>query len=106
METEQERGTGTGQEERYIMETESKRETVVLTDSQTIPGSVALSRVQGNGKLYGVTILSRAELQAIVQQAHDRYGITADPFATPGSADAPMVPGDRRGLWLHGQVPA
>lgn len=63
------------------METEN-RETVALADSQTIFGNVVVSRVERTGKLYGVTILSRAELQAIVQQAHDRYGITADPFAT------------------------
>jgi len=70
------------------METDN-RHTVALTESQTIPGHVVVSRVHDNGKLYGVTIMSREELQGIVQQAHDLYGITADPFATPGSADAP-----------------
>lgn len=60
-----------------------------LRDSVTLPGSVALDHRQyGRGKATAMALLTRDDLRAIVQQAHDVYGITADPFATPGSADA------------------
>ena len=71
------------------METETPtRPTVGLADSLTIPGAVIVGRPDLRGKLYASERLTRDELRTIVQQAHDVYGITADPFATPGSADA------------------
>lgn len=60
---------------------------VVLGDSLTIPDAVTIGRPDHRGKVNASDVFTREELQAIVQQAHDRYGITADPFATPGSAD-------------------
>jgi len=70
------------------METETQtRPTIRLDDSQTIAGGVAIGRPDARGKVWTHDVLTRAELQAIVQQAHDVYGVTADPFATPGSAD-------------------
>lgn len=65
--------------------------TVELTDSLLVDGSVVLAHRQGH-KLMSVAVLTRAELAAFVQQAHDVYGITADPFATPGSADDSPAP--------------
>lgn len=67
------------------METEN-RPTVELSDSLMAEGSVVLAHRRGH-KLASVAVLTRAELAQFVQQAHDVYGITADPFATPGSAD-------------------
>lgn len=68
------------------METET-RASVVLADSLTIPGAVSVGRPDHRGKVNASDVFTREELQAIVQQAHDVYGITADPFATPGSAE-------------------
>lgn len=68
------------------METEN-RPTVGLADSLTIPGAVIIGTPDPRGKVRAIGVLTRDELQTIVQQAHDVYGITADPFATPGSAD-------------------
>lgn len=65
---------------------------VELSDSRLVEGSVVLAHNVG-GKLMSVGVLTRAELQEFVQQAHDRYGVTADPFATPGSADVPATCG-------------
>lgn len=33
--------------------------------------------------------LSLTDLQTVVQKAYEQFGITADPFAAPGSADVP-----------------
>lgn len=55
---------------------------VELTDSLSVEGSVVLAH-RVRHKLMSVAVLTRAELQAFVQQAHDVYGIAADPFATP-----------------------
>ena len=68
------------------METET-RASVMLADSLTIPGAFVLGRTDARGKLVASEVLTRADLERIVQDAHDLYGITADPFATPGSAD-------------------
>lgn len=72
------------------METET-RPAVELTDSLLVEGSVVLAH-RANHKLISAAVLTRDELQAFVQQAHDLYGITADPFATPGSADDQPAP--------------
>lgn len=78
------------QDERYIMETETlTRPRVALADSLTIPGAVIIGVPEPRGKVRAIGVLTRDELQAIVQQAYDRYGVTADPFATPGSFDFP-----------------
>lgn len=70
------------------METETKtRATVVVADSIVVPGAVTIGRPDARGKVYALGVFDRDELQAIVQQAYDVYGIAADPFATPGSAD-------------------
>lgn len=82
------------------METEN-RPAVELTNSLLTEGSVIIAR-RNNGKLYAVEPYTREELQAIVQQANDLYGITADPFATPGSLEAPAVDHSRcqtAGAW-------
>lgn len=67
------------------MET-NDRPAVELTDSLLVEGSVVLAH-RVNHKSMSVAVLTRDELQAFVQLAHDVYGVTADPFATPGSAD-------------------
>lgn len=71
------------------METDN-RPAVELTDSRLVEGSVVLAH-RTHGKSMSVAVLTRDELQAFVQQAHDLYGVTADPFATPGSADEPIL---------------
>ena len=73
-----------------IMETKN-RPSVGLADSLTIPGAVIIGTPDPRGKVRAIGVLTREELQIIVQQAHDLYGITADPFATPGSADVERV---------------
>lgn len=83
------------------MET-NDRPAVELTDSLLVEGSVVLAHRMGH-KSMSVAVLSREELQAFVQQAHDVYGVTADPFATPGSADALPVDDDP---WPEFGVPA
>lgn len=93
------------------MET-TTRPAVVLADSLTLPGAVSIGRPDHRGKVHASDLFTREELQAIVQQAHDVYGIVADPFATPGSAEAPAGqpcercanhdPRDRRD---HGHLP-
>lgn len=77
------------------MET-NDRTAVELSDSLLVEGSVVLAHRQGH-KLMSVAVLTRDELVAFVQQAHDVYGITADPFATPGSGDAPLA----QDVWLQ-----
>lgn len=72
------------------METEN-RPSVELTDSLLIPGNVVLAH-RVNHKLVSAAVLTREELQVFVQQAHDVYGVTADPFASPGSGDADPWP--------------
>jgi len=72
------------------METEN-RPAVELTDSLLIEGNVVLAH-RVNHKLVSAAVLTRDELQVFVQQAHDLYGVVADPFATPGSADADPFP--------------
>lgn len=72
------------------METET-RPAVELTDSLLVEGNVVLAH-RVHHKLISAAVLTREELQAFVQQAHDVYGVTADPFATPGSADDEPLP--------------
>jgi len=72
------------------METET-RASIVLADSLTIPGAVSVGRPDHRGKVNASDVFTREELQAIVQQAHDVYGITADPFATPGTLEVERV---------------
>lgn len=63
------------------METETRdRAAVVLQDSLTIPGAVSINRPDARGKARAIDVVTRGELQAIVQQAYDRYGILADPL--------------------------
>lgn len=69
------------------METETNRPTVELTDSLLVEGSVVLAH-RVNHKLVSAAVLTREELQVFVQQAYDVYGVAADPFATPVSAEA------------------
>lgn len=67
------------------------RPAVELTDSLLVEGSVVLAH-RVNHKLISAAVLTREELQVFVQQAHDVYGVTADPFASPGSADVDPWP--------------
>ena len=71
------------------METETQAG-ITLADSMTITDGVILGRPDLRGKVHASEVLTRAELQAVVQQAYDVYGIAADPFASPGSADTPV----------------
>ena len=75
------------------METETNTGSrYVLQDALTVPNGVVLADAWTGRKPHGMLVLSRAELQEIVQQAHDRYGVVADPFATPGSGSVEFPP--------------
>lgn len=69
------------------METETNTQTVTLHDSLILPDAVVIGRRDHRGKVIAGDIFTREELQAIVQQAFDKYDVAPDPFASPGSMD-------------------
>lgn len=70
------------------METETLTyQRVTLADSMVFEDAVVLQE-GGGRKPRSLAVLTKAELRQLVQQAYDQYGVSADPFATPGSADA------------------
>lgn len=71
------------------METETQTLTLGPSDPEDAAyGKVAALLVRGVPRY----VLTREGLQQIVQAAYDQHGIAADPFATPGSAEAPEGP--------------
>jgi len=73
--------TGAGAEKGTPVETETNtRPTVVLADSVTITDAVTIGRPDHRGKVHAADVYTRDELQAIVQQAYDKYDVLADPL--------------------------
>ena len=71
------------------METETK--TVAVQQALTVDDAFIIGRMS-NGKVFAQEVFTAAELQEIVQQAYDRYGVLADPFDTPGSGSVEFPP--------------